>query len=139
MTPIPRECQALAVAKSAPRELSDVWKVVTAKLSEREWSETELAAEVGIPKATLSRWKYADSFPSRVDLEHLTDLANYIGVSLDQLVGLKAVPPGRTPVGKMNLEERRLVDWFRGHQSVRDSVRPLMKTLHPLDREDDQE
>lgn len=49
-------------------------------------SNNSLSADLGVPAATISRWKTGDRAP---DLEYVIRLAEFFGVSIDWLLGFE--------------------------------------------------
>lgn len=58
--------------------------IVTAKRRERGITQEELAAHMGVSKASVSKWETGQSYP---DITLLPQLAAYFDVSIDYLVG----------------------------------------------------
>jgi len=57
--------------------------ILIAKRRERGITQDELAAHVGVSKASVSKWENGNSYP---DITHLPIIASYFDISIDQLM-----------------------------------------------------
>lgn len=55
---------------------------------ERELTQEEVAAHLGISFQSISKWERGDGYP---DITMLPSLANYFGVSVDELIGMNKI------------------------------------------------
>lgn len=55
---------------------------------ERELTQEEVAAHLGISFQSISKWERGDGYP---DITMLPSLANYFGVSIDELIGMNKI------------------------------------------------
>lgn len=55
---------------------------------ERNLTQEEVAAHLGISFQSISKWERADGYP---DITMLPSLANYFGVSVDELIGMDEI------------------------------------------------
>ena len=55
----------------------------------KNWNSSQLAKEVHMTEATISRWKSGDRLPS---IPALWKIADVFGISIDQLVGREPLP-----------------------------------------------
>lgn len=55
---------------------------------ERDLTQEEVAAHLGISFQSISKWERGDGYP---DIEMLPALANYFGVSIDELIGMSEI------------------------------------------------
>ena len=55
---------------------------------ERDLTQEEVAAHLGISFQAISKWERADGYP---DITMLPALANYFGVSVDELLGMNKI------------------------------------------------
>ena len=61
----------------------NIASILTAKRRERKITQEELAAHVGVSKASVSKWETGNSYP---DISHLPVIASYFDISIDQLM-----------------------------------------------------
>jgi transcriptional regulator with XRE-family HTH domain len=59
--------------------------VIVAKRREKGITQDELAAYIGVSKASVSKWETGQSYP---DITFLPQLAAYFNISIDELMGL---------------------------------------------------
>ena len=50
----------------------------------RGWSQEELAERIGVTRQAVSRWEAGGSYP---DMNLIPSIANYFGVTIDELFG----------------------------------------------------
>ncbi len=62
----------------------NIGKMLMIKRKERGITQDELAAYVGVTKASVSKWETGQSYP---DITYLPQLAAYFNISIDELVG----------------------------------------------------
>ena len=55
---------------------------------ERNLTQEEMAAHLGISFQSISKWERGDGYP---DIAMLPTLANYFGVSVDELLGISVI------------------------------------------------
>ena len=55
---------------------------------QRDLTQEEVAAHLGISSQSISKWERADGYP---DITMLPSLANYFGVSVDELIGMDEI------------------------------------------------
>jgi len=65
------------------REIN-VGKTIITKRKEKGITQDELAAYIGVSKASVSKWETAQSYP---DITFLPQLATYFNISIDELIG----------------------------------------------------
>lgn len=64
----------------------NIAKVIVNKRRERGITQDELAAFIGVSKASVSKWETGQSYP---DVTFLPQLASYFGISVDELMDYK--------------------------------------------------
>ncbi len=62
----------------------NISKTITAKRKEKAVTQDELAAYIGVSKASVSKWETGLSYP---DITFLPQLAAYFNISIDELLG----------------------------------------------------
>jgi Predicted transcriptional regulators len=62
----------------------NIAKALIAKRKEKGITQDELAAYVGVSKASVSKWETGQSYP---DITFLPQLATYFNISIDELIG----------------------------------------------------
>lgn len=62
----------------------NIAKMLTIKRKEKGITQDELAAYVGVTKASVSKWETGQSYP---DITFLPQLAAYFNISIDELIG----------------------------------------------------
>jgi transcriptional regulator with XRE-family HTH domain len=62
----------------------NIAKKIVMKRKEKGITQDELAAYIGISKASVSKWETAQSYP---DITFLPQLASYFNISIDELIG----------------------------------------------------
>lgn len=62
----------------------NIAKTIVAKRKERGITQDELAAYIGVSKASVSKWETGQSYP---DITFLPQLATYFNISIDELIG----------------------------------------------------
>ncbi|MGN4425212.1 helix-turn-helix domain-containing protein [Bacillus cereus group sp. MYBK30-1] len=62
----------------------NIHKIIAAKRKEKGITQEELAAYIGITKASVSKWETGQSYP---DITFLPKLASYFNISVDELIG----------------------------------------------------
>lgn len=65
------------------REIN-IAKMLTIKRKEKGVTQDELAAYIGVTKASVSKWETGQSYP---DITFLPELAAYFSISIDELIG----------------------------------------------------
>lgn len=55
---------------------------------ERNLTQEEMSAHLGISFQSISKWERGDGYP---DITMLPALANYFGISIDQLLGMSEI------------------------------------------------
>ena len=55
---------------------------------QRDLTQEEVAAHLGISPQSISKWERAEGYP---DITMLPALANYFGVSVDELIGMEKI------------------------------------------------
>ncbi len=53
-------------------------------LKQKDWNMTQLANDIGIPSRTFMSWMAGTRIPK---IDYLWQIADYLGVSIDYLVG----------------------------------------------------
>ncbi len=64
----------------------NIAKVIVSKRREKGVTQDELAAFIGVSKASVSKWETGQSYP---DVTFLPQLASYFGISVDELMDYK--------------------------------------------------
>lgn len=64
--------------------------VILAKRREKGMTQDELAAYIGVSKASVSKWETGQSYP---DITILPQLANFFGITVDELIGYRPQLP----------------------------------------------
>lgn len=64
----------------------NIAKVLVQKRKEKAVTQDELAAYIGVSKASVSKWETGQSYP---DITFLPQLAAYFNISIDELIGYK--------------------------------------------------
>ncbi len=95
--------------------------VITTKRRERGVTQEELAAHVGVSKASVSKWETGQSYP---DIVLLPQLAAYFDISIDQLVGYAS----QMSEGDVKRLYRRLASDF-AEKPFEDVVAECKKTI----------
>ena len=89
---------------------------------EKGITQDELAAYLGVTKASVSKWETGQSFP---DIMQLPRLANYFGISIDGLMGYK--PQMSKQVCDQEMKRLRALfaheGFAAGHEAARELVR----------------
>lgn len=67
------------------KEIS-IHKIIADKRKEKGITQEELAAYIGITKASVSKWETGQSYP---DITFLPLLASYFNISIDELISYK--------------------------------------------------
>ena len=62
----------------------NIAKAIITKRKEKGITQDELAAYIGVSKASVSKWETAQSYP---DITFLPQLASYFNISIDELIG----------------------------------------------------
>lgn len=62
----------------------NIAKTIVAKRKEKGITQDELAAYIGVSKASVSKWETGQSYP---DITFLPQLATYFNISIDELIG----------------------------------------------------
>lgn len=68
---------------------------------EKGYSQEELADRLNVTRQTVSKWENGSAMP---DLKKLTELAEFFGVSMDALLGLKVESESKTDSNNSNFE-----------------------------------
>lgn len=63
-----------------------IHKIIADKRKEKGITQEELAAYIGITKASVSKWETGQSYP---DITFLPLLASYFNISIDELISYK--------------------------------------------------
>lgn len=83
-------------------------------------SNNSLSIDIGVPAATISRWKTGDRAP---DLEYVILLANFFGVSVDWLLGFES-----DRYSKLSSSEQELVKLYAlASQSDRNVIHAVLE------------
>jgi len=61
----------------------NIHKIIADKRKEKGITQEELAAYIGITKASVSKWETGQSYP---DITFLPLLASYFNISIDELI-----------------------------------------------------
>lgn len=64
----------------------NIHKIIADKRKEKGITQEELAAYIGITKASVSKWETGQSYP---DITFLPLLASYFNISIDELISYK--------------------------------------------------
>ncbi|MDO9494042.1 helix-turn-helix transcriptional regulator [Acetobacterium sp.] len=83
----------------------NIGKIIVAKRREKGLTQEDLAAYIGVSKASVSKWETGQSYP---DITFLPQLSAYFNISIDDLMGYS---PQLTPVDIKTLYHR-LADDF---------------------------
>ena len=62
----------------------NIAKVIQKKRKERHLTQDDIAAYIGVSKASVSKWETAQSYP---DITFLPQLAAFFNISIDELLG----------------------------------------------------
>ncbi len=83
----------------------NIGKIIVTKRREKGLTQEDLAAYIGVSKASVSKWETGQSYP---DITFLPQLSAYFNISIDDLMGYS---PQMTPVDIKTLYHR-LADDF---------------------------
>lgn len=76
---------------NTPREVMEIMKLLIGEnirrlRRERDLTQEEVAAHLGISFQSISKWERGDGYP---DITILPSLANYFGITVDELIGME--------------------------------------------------
>ncbi len=85
-------------------------------------SQEELGFELGVPRQTVSKWELGQSYP---DFQRLVLLADYFGISLDELVhGLDV-----GDVRALNESEKQISSIYSDVEGAKATMRKYIRVL----------
>lgn len=75
----------------------------------KHMTQDELATELNIARPTITRYERGDRLPT---VENMAVIANYFGVTVDELAGIDTTIEA-TPIGTLSEDEEELLRLFR--------------------------